>query len=404
MRKMIPAVIMLLISAMLVGTSTYAWFSMNRTVTVTGMKVTAKGTDNVMIANADTVETYIGDSNPSTDPESLYAYSIDQTRTGNLKPASTINGTNYFYTRPANVTATGDTFAENEFIAYNENTAWSPDPDTGANKTNYDNGFNTNYGVTSVNTSTVVYGYIDYNFYIKATNAKEGVDAEARQQALNLSYCNLRYNYAAIPASVKAFRVAVLASAATTKDTVAGALSLKTILAPADYAYFTTGQAVGATNELQNLAVTVNTAAKIADVASGTHYYKVVVRLWLEGEDTTCTNETFANLTSDWTLDLAFSMGEGSAVTALGSAASALAEVDSTYSYQGNATFSLINEEALSHQWKDASNDNNATGTGNNTEHYQAASAGNYYCLITTKKGSVYRTNTISLTAAPANP
>lgn len=39
MRKMIPAVIMLLISAMLVGTSTYAWFSMNREVTVTGMQV-----------------------------------------------------------------------------------------------------------------------------------------------------------------------------------------------------------------------------------------------------------------------------------------------------------------------------------------------------------------------------
>ena len=35
-KKIIYAVIMLLISAMLVGTTTYAWFSMNKTVTVTG--------------------------------------------------------------------------------------------------------------------------------------------------------------------------------------------------------------------------------------------------------------------------------------------------------------------------------------------------------------------------------
>ena len=41
-KKLIPALCMLLISAVLMGTSTYAWFSMNTTVTATGMKVTAK--------------------------------------------------------------------------------------------------------------------------------------------------------------------------------------------------------------------------------------------------------------------------------------------------------------------------------------------------------------------------
>lgn len=50
MRKLIPAVIMLLISAMLVGTSTYAWFSMNRTVTVTGMQVQAKAEKSLVIS------------------------------------------------------------------------------------------------------------------------------------------------------------------------------------------------------------------------------------------------------------------------------------------------------------------------------------------------------------------
>lgn len=41
-KKLIPALCMLLVSAVLVGTSTYAWFSMNADVTVTGLQVTAK--------------------------------------------------------------------------------------------------------------------------------------------------------------------------------------------------------------------------------------------------------------------------------------------------------------------------------------------------------------------------
>lgn len=41
-KKLIPALCMLLISAVLMGTSTYAWFSMNTTVKATGMEVKAK--------------------------------------------------------------------------------------------------------------------------------------------------------------------------------------------------------------------------------------------------------------------------------------------------------------------------------------------------------------------------
>lgn len=41
MKKLIPALCMLLVSAVLLGTSTFAWFSMNKTVTATGMEVTA---------------------------------------------------------------------------------------------------------------------------------------------------------------------------------------------------------------------------------------------------------------------------------------------------------------------------------------------------------------------------
>ncbi len=41
-KKLIPALCMLLVSAVLVGTSTYAWFSMQDSVTVSGLQITAQ--------------------------------------------------------------------------------------------------------------------------------------------------------------------------------------------------------------------------------------------------------------------------------------------------------------------------------------------------------------------------
>ena len=41
-KKLIPTIIMLLVSLIVLATSTYAWFSMNTTVTATGMSITAE--------------------------------------------------------------------------------------------------------------------------------------------------------------------------------------------------------------------------------------------------------------------------------------------------------------------------------------------------------------------------
>lgn len=51
-KKLIPAFCMLLISAVLMGTSTYAWFSMNKTVTANGMEVTAKSNSEFLLIGA----------------------------------------------------------------------------------------------------------------------------------------------------------------------------------------------------------------------------------------------------------------------------------------------------------------------------------------------------------------
>lgn len=50
-RKLIPALAMLLVSAILMTTASYAWFSMNTTVTATGMTVNAKADGVYLIIN-----------------------------------------------------------------------------------------------------------------------------------------------------------------------------------------------------------------------------------------------------------------------------------------------------------------------------------------------------------------
>ena len=56
MRKLIPALAMLLISAVMMSTASFAWFSMNTTVSASGMSVTAKNESKYLqiISGADT--------------------------------------------------------------------------------------------------------------------------------------------------------------------------------------------------------------------------------------------------------------------------------------------------------------------------------------------------------------
>lgn len=48
-KKLIPALCMLLISAVMLGSSTFAWFSMNKTVTASGMQVKAQAEGSIVI-------------------------------------------------------------------------------------------------------------------------------------------------------------------------------------------------------------------------------------------------------------------------------------------------------------------------------------------------------------------
>ncbi len=393
MRKMIPAVIMLLISAMLVGTSTYAWFSMNKTVTVTGMTVKAKGSDNVMISPDMT--------------EANFAYGLNQTRAANLEPASTIDGVNYFYTALENVLATGDARTDT-YIAYDESAGTALDNTTNAGKAKYVADFNNKYGVSDPSISTVLYGYVDYSFYIKATNASDGT------QTLGMSACNLLYNNAAYTwateGNTKAWRIAVFAKETTAGNavddndiltTADSNATLITILKPTGATNFTSGNAVKTTGALDTV-VHNDVAANIGTIASGaTKYYRVIVRLWLEGEDNTCKNDTFASLTKEWSLDLAFTLNSSApGVSSIGSAATTT--VTGADTATGTAALNVSGETAATYQWFATATGTNVTtdAAGNASYTKEETGTASYYCVITTQKGSKYRTATVNITVA----
>ncbi len=84
-RKLLPAIAMLLMSAVMMTTASFAWFSINKTVDVTGMNVTAKAEGSLVInkefstgtlANTRTVglEPYTTGLNPITFMEGTYKY------------------------------------------------------------------------------------------------------------------------------------------------------------------------------------------------------------------------------------------------------------------------------------------------------------------------------------------
>lgn len=305
LRKLVPAIVMLLVAAAFVGTSTYAWFSMNRVVDVTGMSVTTEVSDNLLIA--------------ATNTETAYGKSLTQTRQGKLRPVSTVDGVSFFYTDSQYVRGDGSTAGEH-FTAYSESTALE---NTTAGKDNYSAGFQTAYGVTdTVTTSNVLYGYIDYVFFIKATNTA-GAD-----ESLKLTKLNLLYNDAALSHGEKAWRVAVFDQAATASTAPAAGdrKAMLTVSGAQNYINDPANKAVAATSGtiLDTVTYTSATWALDSVTAGTTEYHKVTVRLWLEGEDNTCTNSTFASLNSAYTLGLEFVLGgEETAVTVIGSAVSA---------------------------------------------------------------------------------
>lgn len=254
---------------------------MNNNVTVTGMEAKTKVSSNLLIDN------YAVGSWATND--STFKAVDTQTITSNnvIVPMSMVDGINFFYVDPTNVAGDGNA-VDDAYTKY------------------VDSSF------LAEKYSAATAAYLDYHFVLKADNTSDAA------QNINLSKLDLTYSGAADADT--AFRVAILAKVFETAvvngaKTAPGLPAAATrIYTPSGAVNYDNGKAVSSTTELGDVTyVSAVAGSTIATVPSGeTKYYDVTVRLWLEGEDKTCTVETFKGLdTGSWTLDIEFVLETG---------------------------------------------------------------------------------------------
>ena len=286
--KILMAALSLIMALGIATGSTFAWFSLNAKVSVTGMQVTTQVKNNLQIAN----DTLASTSKLSSFKTNYLGATLEDAI---LEPVSTVDGDTFFYNSSLNTKASNNGDAINDtYLAY--------DPaDT--------SGFNSNYGTTGAK------GYVDYVFQLSANNT-EGADHDIRVTGLSLLY-----NGAAT--SQKAFRAAIFVEDITSSNPAGGVGTLLTILRPSGALYYgisgdNTDKAVSnAAAAPTAVDAKIDDAATIATLTTGTSgQYKVVVRLWIEGEDTTCNNDIFKTLTSEWSLNITIELVNSSSGTA----------------------------------------------------------------------------------------
>ena len=164
--------------------------------------------------------------------------------------------------------------------------------DTYAEKDKYDPVFNLNYNISTANPQEAseyktAYGYVDYVMYLKATSTEENQKIDILED--------------------KAWRAAIFVQETSAKTQPTSLGTLVSIIAPTGAKNHNTGLAADTMSSIGTIQKENKEVINNNAITSGTSkYYKVVVRVWIEGEDTTCTTEIYGNKTDKYTLDLEY--------------------------------------------------------------------------------------------------
>ncbi len=283
-KVIIPALAMIALTTAASATGTVAWFSVNQAATVTGMQFKTTAGSNLLVAGKVDTDTAVAFGTTAKAADAQFAETLAFTADAvNLTPASTVDGKTFYTTSKAK--ADGSAIADG-------------------------NGTNATY-VAATNGANVY--YVDYSFELKAVASAAG--------AIKLTELNLLYNNATYTWGTKAWRIAIFADTiASTADGFGATPALHGIYTPSGATNQTTGKAVKTVSTIDTVSY-INAPTNITALEAGTTYYsRITTRIWLEGEDTTCTNEKFLSLTNAWQLNMKFEIG-GTGVTNIGSAA-----------------------------------------------------------------------------------
>lgn len=283
-KVIIPALAMIALTTAASATGTVAWFSANQAATVAGMTFKTAVNSNLLVAGTTDGSTAIAYNTTVIAAEAQFkeSHTFTVTTPKTLIPASTTDGKTFWTTSKA--TADGAAIADG-------------------------NGTGATY-VSAANNETKTY-YVDYSFEIKAVAVDAG--------SLNLTTLNLLYNSGVYDFTTKAWRVAVFVDTTSSGGTFNGTeYTKKGIYTPLSAENQTkvesVNQAVSGGAERSNVSY-VSSAVSLASLAAkSTTYHRVTARIWLEGEDKTCTNAMFLNLNEAWSLNMKFEIGSSNPV------------------------------------------------------------------------------------------
>lgn len=320
-KQLAAAIAMTLVASVALGSSTYAWFAINSTVTATGAQFKTEVQNNLFIAS---------NTGNAKAAESEFVTTIKEDIDALLEPVSTVNGINYFYADKNNVINTGATKTSDWIVYPADPTA------TGAL-----NDFNTNYGTTGA------VGYVDYVYQLKAVSASA--------TTIILNKLDLTYGGDSDASGTDANltpRIAIFAQDITESNASAlAAGDLQMIYSNASAEEFTNNKAVSGVKATDTVTknAAISLAVKAPSVANYNHgtYYKITVRMWLEGEDKTCNNATFADLKDKWSLDMAWSLAGttgATAVTGITTADTATKTTATGVTVTDSATTNVVND------------------------------------------------------------
>lgn len=280
MRKLLPALAMLLVSCVVMSSASFAWFTMSRQVTAQGMNVTVTAPNNLMIKSID---------GAGTEYAELAQYSAQNVK---LVPASTLTGLT--------------TGADKIYVVKNGE---SINFATGALKLAETKLEEAVAAVGNADPAQATEGgYYDFNYNVKTDNTTDDVkvvvksirilntagdaepDAEGKIDGRSVKPVRIAVMQKTSPTSAKIFKPL---AAATNLDenkvvkTIDGS-ELATLAAPV---YTTAG-----TNVEGDVVFTVPKAELEAGaIKSGTGNLDITIRVWFEGQDTTCKADDAAN-------------------------------------------------------------------------------------------------------------
>lgn len=126
-KKLIPALCMLLVSAVMLGTTTFAWFSMNNKVTANNMSVTAKSNSTYLqISKTSASATDFGNEATMNSTKNVYpcAFTTTELAAEEGKSNAKIEANNFYTANNTKSNGTGDVvnrklvaMAENDYLS-----------------------------------------------------------------------------------------------------------------------------------------------------------------------------------------------------------------------------------------------------------------------------------------------